>query len=210
MAYGESNGHEIDGVTWPRKVNVMTRIYLGPIVSKTARDTDLVVMEHKKWPNFETVAYSSKLYGSILRIVWCFSVVHLDTDSDFIFTDEKVLHVTSPVNKQKDRVYVPRNVNKREIAAERLVRCRPIFPSRWWFQLSSQSWAVRSCSLLNLAWKWTAGVNVKSEQQMLPVMRRIAGDVFVFQQDSAPAHRVRETVQLLQQQTPEFIHRHHE
>ena len=36
-------------------------------------------------------------------------------------------------------------------------------------------------------------------------MRRIAGDVFVFQQDSAPAHRARETVQLLQQQTPEFI-----
>jgi len=45
---------------------------------------------------------------------------------------------------------------------------------------------------------------------MLPVMRRIAGDVFVFQQDSAPAHRARDTVQLLQQQTPEFIHRHHE
>ena len=29
--------------------------------------------------------------------------------------------------------------------------------------------------------------------------------MFVFQQDSAPAHRARETVQLLQQQTPEFI-----
>jgi len=40
---------------------------------------------------------------------------------------------------------------------------------------------------------------------MLPVMRRIADDVFVFQQDNAPAHRTRETVQLLQQQTPEFI-----
>jgi len=36
-------------------------------------------------------------------------------------------------------------------------------------------------------------------------MRRIAGDIFVFQQDSAPAHRARETVQLLQQQTLEFI-----
>jgi len=30
-------------------------------------------------------------------------------------------------------------------------------------------------------------------------------DVFVFQQDSAPANRARETVQLLQQQTPGFI-----
>jgi len=43
------------------------------------------------------------------------------------------------------------------------------------------------------------------KQQMLPVMRRIAQDVFVFQQDSAPAHRACETVQLLQQQTPGFI-----
>ena len=40
---------------------------------------------------------------------------------------------------------------------------------------------------------------------MLPVMRRIAGDTYVFQQDSAPAHRARDIVQLLQQQTPEFI-----
>ena len=36
-------------------------------------------------------------------------------------------------------------------------------------------------------------------------MRRIAGDTFVFQQDSAPAHRSRDTVQLLQQETPAFI-----
>ena len=41
--------------------------------------------------------------------------------------------------------------------------------------------------------------------QMLPVMHRIAGDTYVFQQDSAPAHRARDTVQLLQQEMPEFI-----
>ena len=47
--------------------------------------------------------------------------------------------------------------------------------------------------------------DMQLKQQMLPVMRRIAGDVFVFQQDSAPAHRACETVQLLQQQTPGFV-----
>ena len=41
--------------------------------------------------------------------------------------------------------------------------------------------------------------------QMLPVMRRIAGDMYVFQQDGAPAHRAHETVQLLQQETLQFI-----
>ena len=33
----------------------------------------------------------------------------------------------------------------------------------------------------------------------------IAGDTFVFQQDSAPAHCTRNTIQLLQRETPDFI-----
>ena len=40
---------------------------------------------------------------------------------------------------------------------------------------------------------------------MLPAIKHIAGDVFVFQQDSAPAHRARETIELLQRETPQFI-----
>ena len=43
------------------------------------------------------------------------------------------------------------------------------------------------------------------KQQMLPVMHRIAGDTYVFQWDNAPAYRARDTVQLLQQETPEFL-----
>jgi len=46
--------------------------------------------------------------------------------------------------------------------------------------------------------------DVLLKQHMLPVMRHIAGDVYVFQQDSASAHRARDTVQLLQQETPKF------
>jgi len=47
--------------------------------------------------------------------------------------------------------------------------------------------------------------DVLLKQQMLPVMCRIAGDTYVFQQDSAPAHRARDTVQLLQQEITELI-----
>ena len=43
------------------------------------------------------------------------------------------------------------------------------------------------------------------KKQMLPVMRRIAGDTYVFQQGSTPAHRAHETVELLQQETPQFV-----
>ena len=40
---------------------------------------------------------------------------------------------------------------------------------------------------------------------MLPAIRHLAGDLFVFQEDSAPANRARTTVEYLRQATPEFI-----
>ena len=43
-------------------------------------------------------------------------------------------------------------------------------------------------------------------QQMLPSVRSTAGDAYVvFQQDSAPAHPARQTVEFLQRETPKFI-----
>ena len=42
-------------------------------------------------------------------------------------------------------------------------------------------------------------------KQLLPVMRNVSGEFFVFQQDNAPAHRARDTVRLLEQATPAFI-----
>jgi len=40
---------------------------------------------------------------------------------------------------------------------------------------------------------------------MLPSIHSIVGDAYVFQQDSAPAHHVHQTVKLLQCETPKFI-----
>ena len=42
-------------------------------------------------------------------------------------------------------------------------------------------------------------------QHLLPAMRHISGNMFIFQQDSAPAHRARETVEYLTCNTPDFI-----
>jgi len=41
-------------------------------------------------------------------------------------------------------------------------------------------------------------------QQFLPAIWQVSGDFFVFQQDSASAHRARETIKLLQWETPTF------
>ena len=43
------------------------------------------------------------------------------------------------------------------------------------------------------------------QNEMLPAIRSIAGELFIFQQDSAPAHSACETVALLAQETPRFI-----
>ena len=47
--------------------------------------------------------------------------------------------------------------------------------------------------------------DVLLSHQMLPAIRHLAGDVFVFQQDSLLAHRAHATVEYLHQATPEFI-----
>jgi len=47
--------------------------------------------------------------------------------------------------------------------------------------------------------------DVLLSQQMIPAIKQVAGDTFVFQQDRAPAHCPRDTIQLLQRETPDFI-----
>jgi len=51
MAYGETNGHVTDDVTWldmwPWKVKVVNTIWLEPSISKTARDRRSVPNDHQ-------------------------------------------------------------------------------------------------------------------------------------------------------------------
>jgi len=42
--------------------------------------------------------------------------------------------------------------------------------------------------------------------QMLPAIKRVAGDTFVFQQNSAAVHCAHEMIKLLKHETPEFIY----
>jgi len=125
----------------------------------------------------------------------------------YIFTDEKIFTVASPSNAQNDRMCMSRDVKKRRIPAKRLLRCRSNFSKSL---MVSVAMSKLGCSELFFV---EPGVKVDGRyyrdvmlrQQLLPVMCRIARSTFVFQQDSAPAHRAHDTVQLLQMETPEFI-----
>ena len=41
--------------------------------------------------------------------------------------------------------------------------------------------------------------------QLLPAIWQVSGNFFVLQQDSAPVHTARETIMLLQRETPAFL-----
>jgi len=56
MAYGESNGHVTDDITWPRKVKLVTPECLEPNISKTAGDGHSV-SNYKVHPQFEVVRF---------------------------------------------------------------------------------------------------------------------------------------------------------
>ena len=128
--------------------------------------------------------------------------------ADFIFfTDEKVFTVAPPANLQNDRVYALTGTKKREIAAERLLPMRPTFSK---FVIVSVAVSTLGCTGLVFV---EPGVKVNGQyywdvllsQGLLPVIRYIADDIYVFQPDSVPAHRARETIELLRRETPDLI-----
>jgi len=51
MAYGESNSHVTDDVTWPRKVKLVTPIRLDTIYQKRLEiETPFQKATNRKWP----------------------------------------------------------------------------------------------------------------------------------------------------------------
>lgn len=127
---------------------------------------------------------------------------------DFIFfTDEKIFSVAPPVNMQNDRLYVPVATKKKEVDPERLLRTRPTFSKSVMVSVAVSKLGLSDVIFVEPGVKVNGAYyrDVLLAQHMLPAIRRIAGDCFVFQQDNAPAHRARETVQFLQRETPSFI-----
>jgi len=123
------------------------------------------------------------------------------------FTDEKVFTVAPSINTQNDRLYVSATTMKRDIDAERLLRTRQTFSRSVMVSVAvsklgcSDMFFVKPGVTVNGAYYR----DVLLKQHMLPAIRRMSGDFFIFQLDSAPAHRARETIELLRREIPDFI-----
>jgi inhibitor of nuclear factor kappa-B kinase subunit alpha len=123
------------------------------------------------------------------------------------FTDEKIFTVAAPMNSQNERIYVSSTTKKRTVSADRLLHTRSTFSQS--VMVSVGVSALGSTQLIFVE----PGVKVNGIyyrdvlllQGLLPVIRAISGDYYIFQQDSAPAHRARDTIDLLRRETPAFI-----
>ena len=127
---------------------------------------------------------------------------------DFIFfSDEKVFSVAPPVKLQNDRVYAPISVKKRDIATKRLLRTRSTFSKSIMVSVAVSKLGFTDLIFVEPGVKVNGACyrDVLLQKEMLPAIRSIAGEVFIFQQDSAPAHRAQDTVALLAHETPRFI-----
>ena len=127
---------------------------------------------------------------------------------DFIFfTDEKIFSVAPPINLQNDRLYVPITTKKKDVSSKRLLRTRPTFSKSVMVSVAVSKLGCTDLIFVEPGVKvnGTYYRDVILAQQMLPAIRYIAGDCYVFQQDNAPSHRARETIEFLQRETPNFI-----
>ena len=123
------------------------------------------------------------------------------------FTDEKVFTVAPPINTQNDRLYVSETTMKRDVDAERLLRTRPTFSRSVMVSVAVSKLGCSDMFFVEPGVKVNGAYyrDVLLKQQMLPAIRRMSGDFFIFQQDSAPAHRARDTIELLRRETADFI-----
>lgn len=123
-----------------------------------------------------------------------------------VFTDEKLFTVARPTNSQNDRVYARDGTAKKQVPATRLLRTRPTFSRSVMVSVGVSALGRTSVHFVE------PGVKVNGQyyrdvllmEDLLPDIRELS-DFFVFQQDSAPAHRARETIDLLTRETPDFI-----
>ena len=123
------------------------------------------------------------------------------------FTDEKLFTVTAPKNAQNDRLYVPAGRKKKEVNAKRLLQTRSTFTKSVMVSVGVSSLGSTDLIFIDPGVKINGAYyrDVLLSQKLLPAIRELSGGYFVFQQDSAPAHRAYDTVEMLRLNTPAFI-----
>ena len=115
-----------------------------------------------------------------------------------VFSDEKVFTVAAPDNRQNDHLYTPQETKKHDIAADRLLCTWPTFTKSVMVSVAVSKLGCTELIFVEPGVKVDSAYYLDSllSQYMLPLIRQLASDLFVFQQDSAPAYRAHTTVEI--------------
>jgi len=108
---------------------------------------------------------------------------------------------------KNDRLYVPTASKKRDINATRLLKTRSNFSKYLMLSVAVSSLSASNIHVLESGVKinGTYYRDVVLGQMLLPDIGAASrSKFFVFQQDSVPSHRAKDTVALLDQETPDF------
>jgi len=173
------------------------------IVRNIHRDLRLKCFKRRRAQELTEANHHARLVRSKLLLK-----KYSPSDVSFIwFTDEKVFTVATPKKPQNDRVYAPAASRKKDVTAERLLRTQPTFSKSVMVSIGVSKLGHTSLIFVDPGVKVDRAYyrDVLLKQQLLPAIREISGEYFIFQQDSAPAHRARETICLLERATPVFI-----
>ena len=123
------------------------------------------------------------------------------------FTDEKLFTVEAPSNAQNNRLYVNKLTKKRQVPAVRLLTTRSTFSKSVMVSVGVSSLGATELIFVEPGAKINGAYyrDVLLTHNLLPAIKELSGDFFIFQQDSAPAHRAHDTMAMLQRETPAFI-----
>jgi hypothetical protein len=123
------------------------------------------------------------------------------------FTDEKLFTVAPPMNLQNDRVYAASGTRKKQLPAERLLKNRSNFSKSVMVSVGVSTLGCTKLIFIEPGAKINGAYyrDVLLAQHLLPAIKQVSGPLFTFQQDSAPAHRARDTIAFLSRETPDFI-----
>jgi len=141
--------------------------------------------------------------------VKCCKTLHsrcLQTVDKVWFSDEKIFTVQPPINTQNDRLYSATK-KKSAISSERLIKGRKHFSESVMVSVAVSKAGKTEAHFIDKGTKVDGRYYRKTLLQkcLLPDIRQKSCGEFVFQQDGAPSHRVKLTVEFLQQNVPNFI-----
>ena len=125
---------------------------------------------------------------------------------DKVFFDEKMFTVQPPINTQNDRLYAATN-KKSTIPSERLIKGRKHFSESVMVSVAVSKTSKTEAHFIDKGTKVDGRYYRENLLQncLLPDIRQKSSGDIVFQQDGAPSHRAKLTVEFLQQNVPNFI-----